>query len=77
MESVGVLEQPLGPGSTVLRCISEAHPRMLAVVDHSFGDYESESDVGPVVSLTGRVGRPRFEVPRRNFCCKWVFQSPE
>ena len=25
MESIGVLEQPYGPGSDVLRCISEAH----------------------------------------------------
>ena len=33
MESIGVQEQQYGPGSDVLRCISEAHTRMVAVVD--------------------------------------------
>ena len=35
MESIWVLEQPYGPGSDVLRCIPEAHTRMVAVVDCS------------------------------------------
>lgn len=67
MQSVGVLDHPGGPGSAVLRCISEAHRRMLAVVDElqrSYGERDSPSVTGPTVLLSGGVGRPRFDVPQ-------------
>ena len=46
MESIGLLEQPYGPGSAVLRCISEERTRVLAVVDVSTGNVTQEVSQG-------------------------------
>ena len=66
MDTFGVLEPPSGPGMAVLRCISEAHRRMVAVLEHvqvcSPISEPAETSSAAVV-LSGAVGRPRFEVP--------------
>ena len=67
MESIGVQEQQYGPGSDVLRCISEAHTRMVAVVDglqRFYGERFPLSVSGPTVLCSGGVGRPRFDIPQ-------------
>ena len=65
LEALGLMEPSSCP---VLGCVSEAHRRMLAVVD------DLQCNVNPSeehlertqasVLLTGLVGRPRFDIPR-------------
>ena len=68
MESLGALERHCSSGSSVLRCISEGHRRMLAVVDDlqcRFDPSDEHSERTPVIpSLSGGVGRPQFDIPQ-------------
>ena len=76
MDTFGVLEPPSGPGMAVLRCVSQAHRRMVAVLEPISEPAETSS---AAVVLSGAVGRPRFEVPRHQleFLLEAGFSVPE
>ena len=65
MDAFGLLETS-GPGAEVLRCVGEAHRRMAEVVEELqlTSGLDEEHHDQPYVTLSGAVGRPRFEIPR-------------
>ena len=82
MDAFAVLELPCGPGVGVLRCVSEAHRRMAAAVDQlqvHCSETQPACTCLAAITLTGAVGRPRFEVPRHliEFLLQTGFSVPQ